>query len=270
MSPSWRERIQIDLSPDSVMLTRFSRGLKPRILQQGSYALEAPAAGWDASVDLLDRALSEARWRNAPGELRLSSHFLRLHLLPWSAALATDQERLAYARMELEAIHGERVAGWTLTLDDAQVGAPAPVCAVDTALLDALRAACRRAALVVRSIRPNFAAALETQPGRIRAPRYGFAFVEAGRVTLALYEGRTCRWLANPRVGPALSETLAAELRQAEALGSVGGGGRLQVAFALAREGLPARIGNWDIAVAEAGEPGGRDFPVGILRASGR
>lgn len=269
MSLSWRERVRIDLAPDSVALTRWGRVLKPRILQQGSYAVEAPSSDWQAAVDQLDRALTEPRWRKLQADVCLSSHFLRLHLLPWSEALATDQERLAFARLELEAIHGERVAGWTLVLDDAPVGAPAAVCAVDTALLDAVRASCRRASLTVRSMRPGFAAALEAQRGRIRGPRCGFVYAEAGRVTLALYEGDTCRWLANPRVGAALLETLSAELAQAQALGSVGGGGRLQVVFSDRREGLPQSIGSWELAVAEPGEPGGKSFPMGALKVAG-
>lgn len=269
MSPSWRERVRIDLAPGSVALTRWSRGIKPRVLQQGSYAAEAPAPDWQAAVDLLDRALTEPRWRKVQADVRLSSHFVRLHLLPWSEALATDAERLAYARMELEAIHGERVAGWTLTIDDAPVGAPAPVCAVDTALLEAVRASCRRAGLTVCSIRPAFAVALQQRRARARHARSGFAYAESGRVTLALYEGHTCRWLTNPRVGAALLETLSAELAQAQALGSVGGGGRLQVVFGDRREGLPQRLGSWDVAVAEPGEPGAGSIPVGALKVAG-
>lgn len=277
MSLSWRERVRIDLAPDRVALTRFSRGFKPRLVEQGIHETpSAPAnatAPWQAAVDLLDRALVETRWRKAEAHVRLSSHFLRLHLLPFSAALATDEERLAFARMELEAVHGERVSGWTLIVDDAPAGAATPVCAVDTALLDALRTACTRAALTLGSIRPAFAAALEEQRGRTTPPRYGFAFAEEGRVTLALYESGTCRWLANPRVGAAITETLGAELQQAQVLGGIGGGGRLQVAFAehrLAggRAGLPQSIGGWDIAVAETDEPGAPAFPMGVLKVA--
>lgn len=269
MSPWWRDSVRIDLAPGRVGLTRFGRGFKPRLLEQSNHALEAPSPGWEASRDLLDRALAESRWRKGVAHVRLSSHFLRLHLLPFSAALATDTERLALARMELEAVHGERVHDWTLILDDAPVGAPAPVCAVDSALLEALRAACARAALEVGSMRPAFAVALDQQRGRTRAPRYGFAFAEHGRVTLALYEGPVCRWLSNPRVGSALGETLGAELQQAQMLGGIGEGGRLQVVFADQREGLPARIGGWELAVAEPGEPGARAFAVGALEVAG-
>lgn len=271
MSPSWRDGIRIDLAPGRVELTRFSRGFRPRILEQGIHELEAAGTGWQAATDLLDRVLGEARWRKGQAHIRLSSHLLRLQLLPFNEALASDNERLAFARMELEAIHGERVAGWTLILDDAPVGEATPVCAVDTALLETLRTACARASLKVDSIRPAFAVALEEQRGRTRATRYGFAYAEDGRVALALYEGKSCRWLANPRVGLALSEALAAELHQADALGGMrGSGGRLQVAFARQREGLPQRIGSWDVAVAEPGEPGARAFPLGALKVAGR
>jgi hypothetical protein len=277
VSLSWRDRVRIDLAPDRVALTRFSRGFRPRLVEQGIHEVHAAPASatapWQAAVDLLDRTLTEARWRKAKVHVRLSSHFLRLHLLPFSAALATDDERLAFARMELEAVHGERVSGWTLILDDAPAGAATPVCAVDTALLDALRTSCTRAALTLGSIRPAFAAALEGQRGRARPPRYGFAFAEDGRVTVALYEGGTCRWLANPRVGAALTETVGAELQQAQVLGGIGGGGRLQVAFAErrsagGREGLPLRIGGWEVSVAETDEPGAPAFPMGVLEVA--
>jgi hypothetical protein len=262
--------VRIDLAPGRVVLSRNSRGWNPRPIEQGHHALETSASDWQVSIDLLDRALAEPRWRKAEAYIRLSSHFLRLHLLPFSEALATDAERLAFARMELEAVHGERVNGWTLILEDAPAGAAAPLCAVDTALLDAVRASCARAALGLGSIRPAFAVALEEQGGprrgRAPAPHYGFAFAEEGRVSLALYDGDRCRWLANPRVGAALTEALGAELRQAQVLGGISGGGSLQVAFADRREALPPRIGGWDIAVVEAGEPGARVFPAGALQ----
>lgn len=287
MSPWWRERVVIDLAPGRVVLRRWSRGIKPRVLEHSGYEVEhaaatstattpAAAANWQSALDLLDRALTEARWRKGEAHIRLSSHCLRLHLLPFSAALATDDERLAFARMELEAVHGERVSDWTLILDDAPAGAATPVCAVDTAILEVLRTACTRAALTVGSIRPAFAVALEEQGrqgrGRARAARHGFAFAEGGRVTLALYEGGICRWLANPRVGSSLAETLGAELQQAQVLGSVSGAGRLQIAFAEQRAGLPARIGGWDIGVAEAGpaeRAGKRAAPSGLAPVVG-
>lgn len=260
MSPSWRERMRIVLAPGGLELTRVRRGLRPRTAHAA--ALPVPPAttsattpttatptptSWDGALAALDAVLTEPRWRKADAEVLLSGHFVRVHLLPWSASLATDAERLAYARAELEAVHGERVRDWTLVLDDAPVGQAAPVCAIDTALLDALRVKCAVAALKLRSVRPQFAVALEQHRAPLRVRNGGFAFAEAGRLTLALYQAGACRWLANPRVGVALAEALAAEVRQAEALGAVAGNGRLHVAFAGAREALPARIGGWEV-----------------------
>ncbi len=246
MSPSWRERVRIVLAPGGLELTRVRRGLRPGAAHTASIPVD-PATSWDGALSALDVALTEPRWRKADAEVLLSGHFVRVHLLPWSASLATDAERLAYARAELEAVHGERVRDWTLMLDDAPVGQAAPVCAIDTALLDALRVKCAVAALKLRSVRPQFAVALEPHRAQLRARNGGFAFAEAGRLSLVLYEAGACRWLANPRVGVALAEALAAEVRQAEALGAVAGNGRLHVAFAGAREALPGRIGGWEV-----------------------
>lgn len=251
MSPSWRERVRIVLAPGSVGLTRFRRGLRPAAAQTTSIPVVS-AGSWEDTVAALDEALTEPRWRKAEAEVLLSSHFVRVHLLPWSESLATDGERLAYARAELDAVHGERVRDWTLVLDDAPVGQATPVVAIDTALLEAVRTKCREASLKLRSLRPHFAAAQADQRARLRARSCGFAFVEPGRLTLALFESGACRWLANPRVGVALSEALAAELRQAEALGAVTGNGRLHVTFAGAREALPGRVGGWEIVLLQA------------------
>ena len=87
-----------------------------------------------------------------------------------------------YARAELEAVHGERVRDWTLVLDDAPAGEAAPVCAIDTALLEALRVKCRGGLLKLQSVRPQFAAALEQHRAPLRARHCGFAFAEPGRV----------------------------------------------------------------------------------------
>lgn len=251
MSPSWRERVRIVLAPGSVELTRLRRGLRPGVAHKTTVPVES-GSSWEDAMAVLESALTEPRWRKAEAEVLLSSHFVRLHLLPWSESLATDAERLAHARADLEAVHGERVRDWTLVLDDAPVGYAAPLCAIDTALLDAVRTKCQAASLKVQSIRAQFAAALDEHRARLRGRTCGFAFCEAGRLTLALHESGACRWLANPRVGVALSEALAAEIRQAEALGSVSGNGRLHVAFAGARQALPGRIAGWEVVAPDA------------------
>lgn len=262
MSPSWRERVRIVLAPGSVELTRFRRGFRPRVGYTTTVTVDS-GSSWEDAMAVLESALAEPRWRKAEAEVLLSSHLVRLHLLPWSESLATDAERLAHARAELEAVHGERVRDWTLALDDAPVGQAAPLCAIDTALLDTVRAKCQAASLAVHSVRPQFVAALDEHRARLRARTCGFAFCEAGRLTLALYESGACRWLANPRVGVALSEALAAEIRQAEALGSVGGNGRLHVAFAGARQALPGRIAGWEVVAPDVatGPVGRRQSP---------
>ena len=269
MSPSWRERVRIVFAPSGIELTRFGRGLRPRVAHRAAVPVES-GSSWESAVAALEQVLAEPRWRKADAEVLLSSHFVRLHLLPWSESLATDAERMAHARAELEAVHGERVRDWTVVLDDARVGQAAPVCAIDTALLGAVNVACGAASLEVRSVRPQFAVALDEHRARLRARSCGFAFSEAGRLTLALYESDACRWLANPRVGVALSEAIAAEIRQAEALGTVAGNGRLLVAFAGPQQALPGRIAGWEVVAAESGAGPVRHSPADALLVAER
>lgn len=246
MSPWWRERVRIVLAPSGAELTRFGRGFRPAPIASGLVAAEAG----ESAADLFARAVADSRWHRADAQVVLSGHLVRYQMLPFSAALATDVDRIAYARLEFAAVHGEKAQGWELALADAPAGEPAPVCAIDAALVASIKAACTGATLALTSVTPRFVVAFDRVRQHIGRGPGGFALVEPARLTLGLFDQGRWRALSNPRFEGPVAAALAAELTQALALGTVGGeGARLHVVFAGARETLPSKLGGWDVMV---------------------
>lgn len=246
MSPSWRERVQVTLAPTGVELTRYGRGFRPASIASAAVRAEPG----ETAADLFARALADTRWHRADAQVVLSGHLVRYEMLPWSAALATDADRLAYARLEFAAVHGDKAQSWELALADAPAGEPAPVCAIDAALIASLKATCVSATLSLVSVTPRFVSEFDRLRQHIARGPGGFALVESGRLTLGLFDQGRWRALSNPRFEGQVAAALAAELTQAQALGTVGGdGARLHVVFAGTPDVLPSKLAGWDVMV---------------------
>lgn len=265
MSPSWREHVQLTLAPSGVELARYGRGFRPALIASASVGAEPG----ESAADVFGRALADTRWHRADARIVLSGHLVRYHMLPWSAALATDADRLAYARLEFAAVHGDKAQSWDLALADAPVGEAAPVCAIDAALTASLKASCTGATLSLVSVAPRFVFEFDRIRQHIARGPGGFVLVEAGRLTLGLFDKGRWRALSNPRFEGPAAVALAAELTQAQALGTVGDdGARLHVAFAGVHDTLPSKLAGWDVMVHDRESAAlGRSKP---LRAVGR
>ena len=140
MSPWRRERLLVGLSPERMRLQRVGGGR----VADDDHALDRPvepvgAEPWRGAVDALARALTEAG--GAGVCVRLSGHFVRWLLLAPSEDLTGDAQWQAYARIETQAIHGERAGDWALRVGEPQPGEPVPACAIDQALVEAVQAA---------------------------------------------------------------------------------------------------------------------------------
>jgi len=98
-----------------------------------------PAFGaepWHGALE----ALKGIAWPRSRVTVVLSNHFVRYALVPWSDAIANAAEEQAYLRHHFAKIHGERAKGWQLRASEAPKGAPRLASAVDSALVDAIRA----------------------------------------------------------------------------------------------------------------------------------
>ncbi len=251
-----RGRLRVVLAPDAVELVRFSSGLRPGIAHAVRHAVvpvraAADGAPWRAAVDVLAAALAEPRWKGVPLQVLVSEHWVRWQLVPFSDALVRESERVSYARMEFEAVHGERARGWQVSVAAPRAGQAVPACAVDAALPEAVRAACEGASVKLASFTSRFAQACDRHRQRIGAGPAALAFVEPGRCTLGVFEDGAWRAIASPRVNGDAAAVLGAELAAALAGGAVAGPGTLHVAFAAGRRAMPAELGGWRVSVLD-------------------
>lgn len=210
MSLSWPERASLGLCPDRLLV---GRGAAARVISV------APADGtsaWRAALEALPAALGE----RAPRRLTviLSHHFLRYALLPWNAALQSEEAWRAYAEHRLAAIYGAPAAPWVL-----RVAATAPrgariACAVEQALIDALQAKLRERGVRLASVQPHLMAAFNRSRRRLRGASCWLVVAEAGRLALALIERGAWCSLRTRRAGEDWREALPALLAREGAL----------------------------------------------------
>jgi hypothetical protein len=255
VSLSWRDRVVVHLAPHALRLERHRGGLRSGIAASATelVAGSTESAPWAPATDTLATVLQSPRWRGADLDVRLSGHFARWMLLPWNAAIATDAERIAYAQVEFESVHGERARSWRLRIADTRPGEASPVCAVDESLMARLEEIARVAGVRVVGTAPAFGVALDRHRHALVANSAAFAFVESGRCTLAIVERGRWRHLGSDRIRDRAADVLAAQLAHAEALGAgTAEPRRLHVVFDEADEALPGRIGAWDVVSAGA------------------
>jgi hypothetical protein len=107
----------------------------------------------------------------------VSNHFVRYAVLTGEDSAATAEEELALARFHFTKIHGERAKGWDVRVSEGLA------CAIDAALLEALKSCFAKTGARLVSVQPALMAAYNRSRSRI--PREGAWLVLAER-------GRTC------------------------------------------------------------------------------
>jgi hypothetical protein len=250
-----RGQLRVRLAPDAVELVRLSPGLRPGILQAVRRAVAgggSAAAGqpWRGALEAVAEALRiEPRLGGAPALVAVSDHWVRWLLVPFSASLTLDAELQSYARMEFEAVHGERARGWTVCLSAPRPGGATPACALDASLPEALREVLHGAAAQLVSLSPGFALAFHRHRKRIGPGPAALALVEPGRCTLGVFQEGAWQAIASPRLPGDPAAALAAELVAVLARGAVASPGTLHVAFASGRRALPAEVAGWKVEV---------------------
>ncbi len=191
------DRILIALAPDSLALLRVSGGARPRVSEKRTVACDPAlgAAPWQGAAAALAQVAGETRDAKADVTVVLSNHFARFILVPWSEGLGNAEERTAFVRYCFAKVHGERSKDWDLRLSPTPAGSTRIASAVDSSLVQAVRAAfpaAARARLV--SLQPYLMAAFNRWRKDVKDERAWFLLVEPQRACLARLEGG--RWSA--------------------------------------------------------------------------
>jgi hypothetical protein len=222
----WPTHLEVLLRPGEIRVAQRrallpDRGARVEVYPVGTQPDVEP---WRASVDALDTVLLEAA-SSASVHLIVSDHFLRYALVPWNENLVDDAERLAFARLALQETFGSISGDWSVALDQQPAGQNSFACAMDRALLQALRDTVSRRRMRLRSVRTVLADRINRHRRGMKEQVFCLASLEPGRLTLAFHgeDG----WIAvrARRVNGSLEDSLASVLRQeAAAVGAVDGG----------------------------------------------
>lgn len=138
---------------------------------------------WRAStrIDLASADQVEDLPREGALSVVLSAHLVRYAILPWSAALGSEEEWMAYARHTFASIHGAAAAQWSIRLCPTGRRKPRVACAIDTPLLDALLKNER-----IVSIQPRLMAEFNARRAQFGRASAWFVLQEPGRLTISL------------------------------------------------------------------------------------
>ena len=202
MSPWSHRELRVIVSPDQVALwpvrrTLGLRGLRRTIDDEPHIVSCNSASGalpWRAALQALETSLLCYANGKTAATVILSNHFLRYTLVPWRAELADAEEDLSFARHCFGKVYGKAAQQWELRLSQEAPEMPRLASAVDTELLDGLRAVFDGAGIPLRSIQPHPMAAFNGFSGRRQQPSAWFALLEPGNLCLALLQqGRWSR-----------------------------------------------------------------------------
>ena len=197
MSRLFPDRVLIALAPAALALVRVRGVFRPEIAEKRVLECD-PRLGpepWQGAVAALAQAAPALRETRASITIVLSNHFVRYALVPWSEGLDRSAEELAFARYCFARIHGERSKGWEIRLSDGVAGSERLASAIDTALLQAIRACFPPSAKPrLVSLQPYLMPAFNSWRGQVKNEPVWLLLVEPQRACLARLENG--RWSA--------------------------------------------------------------------------
>lgn len=158
MSRPWQREIRVALCPDRLVLAPAARPL------EGDAAESLRTMAKDSLLTVV-----------------LSNHLVRYTVLPWSPALRSDEDWLAYAQHAFATNYGSAAAGWSVRVSAAERQAARVASAIDTSLLESLLAVSS-----ITSIQPYLMAAFNARRTRFRDRTVWFVVQEPGRLTVSL------------------------------------------------------------------------------------
>ena len=186
MSPLWRDEVGAYLSPHRLCLVRLQRGARPKPVAEHEQRFETVKNdSWEAPLSALGALLAQPPWSGARTRVVLADHWARYIIVPWSAELRSNEERLGHARQLLDSSFGEAVAGWEVRISDAPPQATRVACAMPGELIAGIRAACEAAGATLLSLQPQLIDAYAVWRHRLPQANSWFVSIEQGSLTAA-------------------------------------------------------------------------------------
>ena len=186
MSPQWRDEIGIYLAPHKLALTRLARGVKPKSVGEASWSNElVEDTHWSATLSALDALLAKSEWQKAVARVVISDQWVRYAMVPYSAALSGDAERMTHARHVLTGVYGEVASQWNVTLSDNPPGTAQVACALPATLLEELQIILTRHQIPLKSLQPQLVSAHNHWRDKLPDGGVWFVSIEQGSLSAA-------------------------------------------------------------------------------------
>ena len=159
-----------------------------RILISGAKAV--PVEG-DA-LETLSKVLAARKEQQV--SIVIADSFVKYMLLPWNAALKTEDQWLALARHRLATVYGAQAAEWEVKLTATAPQGARLACAIERSLVAAIAERCVAARVDLVSVQPFLVAGFNQIRDLAGAGSCWLVVEEPGRLTLAyLHKGA---WIA--------------------------------------------------------------------------
>ena len=185
MSLLWRNRLRISLCADRLVLrsTKSKSSVVP-------VQIDPNQPDWRSAVDAIPQVL--VAHKNHDVSVVLADQFVRYTLIPWNAALKTEEQWMTLARHRLSAVHGAASADWDIKLTETAPMGPRLACAADRALIEELAAKFVAVNANLVSVQPFLIAAFNRMRsgilGTIGSGSCWLVIEEPGRLTLAFIQ----------------------------------------------------------------------------------
>lgn len=194
-SPKWL----VGLSAQRITLARPAWGWSGKIAacEHIDCRAETPStddASWQPAVAALAQWLATKGGAHTTLHVVLSGRFVRWQLLPWQAELSQPKELAAYAALRFHETFGKASDDWQVMHSPQPPGQTVPACAVDAALIAALRSTCDAASATLATVSPCFASAFDHWLTSFNKKSAWIGLIEADCVSLGLL--RDGQWLA--------------------------------------------------------------------------
>jgi hypothetical protein len=257
------------LHPSEVRLTRRSllRGAAPP--QRTPVDAEDGAWGnepWRPALAALDDALRRAGASRGALQVVVSDHFVRYALVPWSADLVADRERLAFAQLTMREIYGPGAEDWALCLNQQPAGQASFAAAIDMGLLVSLGDLASKHRLRLRAVEPAFSVRVQRHRRALKQASFCLVSLEPGRMTLGFRSAEGWEAVRGRRSAGAVGDELASALRQEAAAAGTTANGTLYLAGEQLAEVPPFSIPGWKVVRLD--EAGGTPGKARVARAA--
>lgn len=186
MSRLWGERLRIGLSGTRVELARTAL-LGGRIRDEKRFNFRSASVRpvTEKILIALPRALEQFGAGRGQASVVISNDLVRYLMLPWQESASSPQEVREIARLQFEQVHGEAARGWTVQCHEGGWGRPTLACAIDTALIEGVKAVLDARQLRITTLQPLLMAGFNAVRSEL-AGDTALAIVEADRVCVGV------------------------------------------------------------------------------------